>query len=306
MAGAQRKLKAEESNPESPVKKVQKGSVVEQDDDAFDESDVKGMFKALMQQMRSLTGAVEQAGSRASAAQQSALEAKQAAAAVASDLGKMKEEIHELKQVGMRKVVEEVLQSGHRTDNLPARAKQPFSNAPKVHSTESEDKRSRTIGFGQFPKDTKAENIIKFMEGVLEEAREDIEEMFAYGKKFAERGGARFKTSQAMWAYLKGKAGDHTHTYMGHHIYCSADAKARDPQSEDAKRERAVRKMVRAIIEVNGGDGTEVKKHIDTNYKKGVVWWKEGRVAEWMHGSLRLVGQGAQFQDKFDELFKLE
>ncbi|CAK0877261.1 unnamed protein product, partial [Prorocentrum cordatum] len=35
-----------------------------------------------------------------------------------------------------------------------------------------------------------AQDIVKFMEGVLAEAREDVEETSAHGKKFAERGGA--------------------------------------------------------------------------------------------------------------------
>eukprot|EP00959_Pyramimonas_sp_CCMP1952_P140403 2938096-Pyramimonas_sp.AAC.1 len=53
-----------------------------------------------------------------------------------------------------------------------------------------EEKLGRTVNFGRFPEDSKAQDIVKFMEGVLAEAREDVEELFAYGKKFAERGGA--------------------------------------------------------------------------------------------------------------------
>ena len=55
-------------------------------------------------------------------------------------------------------------------------------------SKQERDKDTRTINFGSFPEDTKLKDIITFMEGVLAEVKEDLEEVFAYGEKFAERG----------------------------------------------------------------------------------------------------------------------
>ena len=75
-----------------------------------------------------------------------------------------------------------------------------------VHQGDSEEKRGRTISFGQFPQDSKVGDIVTFLDGVVEEVKEEVEEVFAYGKKFAERGAVRSKTSEAMWEYMKAKA----------------------------------------------------------------------------------------------------
>ncbi|CAK0829574.1 unnamed protein product [Prorocentrum cordatum] len=48
-----------------------------------------------------------------------------------------------------------------------------------------DEKWSRTVCFGKFPEDSKARDLIEFMEGVMAEARHSIEEIFAYCKKFA-------------------------------------------------------------------------------------------------------------------------
>ncbi|CAK0802228.1 unnamed protein product [Prorocentrum cordatum] len=154
--------------------------------------------------------------------------------------------------------------------------------------------------------DSKAPDIVKFMEGVLAEAREDVEETFAYGKGFAERGGARFKTSEAMWKHVRKKAGQHVHKYNGQNLYCNTDYKYRDPTSEDAKRERAVRMMVRKIVEVNGDIGAAVKYKIDTNYFKGIAWFKDERVAAWVDGKMDLVGAGMVWKDHFEKLYAAE
>ena len=78
----------------------------------------------------------------------------------------------------------------------------------------------------------------EFMEGVLAKAREDIEEIYAYGKKFAERGGARFNTSEAMWSYTGKRVGKRERQYKGMKVYCNIDAKAKDPSSEEEMKSR--------------------------------------------------------------------
>ena len=104
------------------------------------------------------------------------------------------------------------------------------------------------------------------------------------------------------------RAGNHQHEYKGTTVYCNADSVRKDGQSDDAAaREKAVRKMVRAIIEVRGGNGKEIKKSIDTDYKKGIVWWKNVRVADgWKDGQLVLTGAAADFRDAFAKLLGLE
>jgi len=103
---------------------------------------------------------------------------------------------------------------------------------------------------------------------------------------------------------MRTNAGGHTHEFQGTRIYCNPDSAAKDPDGDDAMRERAVRKLVRAIIETKGGDGQAVKKDMDANYRKGVVWWQEVRIAECSKTDRKLsfVGGHADFQTAYDKL----
>ena len=50
--------------------------------------------------------------------------------------------------------------------------------------------------------------------------------------------------------------------------------------------------------------GDAVKKEIDTNYKKGIVWWRGPRVAEWdlELGKMVLKGSAAIYEADFQRL----
>ena len=174
-----------------------------------------------------------------------------------------------------------------------------------VVGNKDQEKRSRTITFGDFPTDTKADVIKTFIDGIVDGVKADIEETFAYGKKRSERGGARFNSKDAMWKYMTDHAGNHNHPYAGTTIYCNVDA-AGENKPGDADRVKAVRKIVRLIIEKNGGNGNEVKKKIDTRYNRGIVWWKDERVAEWnaLEGKMHLKGWAMQHEDAFAKLMK--
>ena len=167
--------------------------------------------------------------------------------------------------------------------------------------TDSE-KRARTVTFKTFPKDTNSTDIKTWVDGIIKDV-EGVEESFAFGRKFAERAGVRFSNTESMWKYMTDNAGSHKHSFKGTDIYCNPDNQA-DPKSDSAMRERAVRKVVRAIIETSGGDGTTVKQDIETHYRKGIVWWKEGRVAEWNNADMEMtiLPSGTQFQSAFDKL----
>ena len=112
----------------------------------------------------------------------------------------------------------------------------------------------------------------------------------------AERGAARFVSKEAMWKYMSTKAGKHQHKYADKTIYCNVDGR-RDEVS--AARERAVRKVVRVIIESNGGNGSEAKKSIETDYKKGIVWFYDARVAEWRYGEMVLLWDVQAYAENF-------
>jgi hypothetical protein len=173
----------------------------------------------------------------------------------------------------------------------------------KPQEDEKTEKQQRTITFGTFPEDTKSESIKAFIDATLESVGPDIEEAFTYGKKFAERGAARFKTKAAMWKYMTENAGSHKHSFEGKAIYVNADG-GRDRSDTDKNREKAVRKLVRTVIEKNGGDGKALKSTIDTNYTRGIVRWKDARIGEWDDGSQSMIlkGMAIPFKEHFEML----
>jgi hypothetical protein len=310
---APRKLKAEGSNPEAPEKKkhekdMEENMHVDESAPAWAQH-MQKMLIAVMGKVNDSAKEVNDAMKLAQEAKHEAAEANATVATVAADVADMKKNMQPaIERMAEMETELKAYQTREQRQSVPVWPSKALSSAATGakfdndhKDANAEDKRRRTIGFGQFPKDTKAKDIVKFLEGVLEEARGDIEEVFAYGKKFAERGAARFKTSEAMWAYLKGKAGHHMHMYEGQRIYCNADT-----ASKDIKRDRAVRKLVRTIVEAEVEKDSTVKQHIDTDYKKGIVWYKELRVGEWKDGAMHLSGHAVQYQDRFNELYSAE
>jgi hypothetical protein len=168
-------------------------------------------------------------------------------------------------------------------------------------SEEKIEKAGRTVTFGQFPKDTKSADVVGFIQTVMKPVEDDIEEVFAFGRSRAERGAARFKTKESMWNYMSHNRGEHQHKYQDDTIFCNVDSQA-GGDTEKAAMEKAVRKVVRTIIEKSGGDGPAIKKLIETDYRRGIVWYREVHVAEWHDGSMGLLGEMQQFADHFTAL----
>ena len=81
---------------------------------------------------------------------------------------------------------------------------------------------------------------------------------------------------------------------------------AAERKTGEEDRVKAVRKVVRLIIEKNGRNGSEVKKDLDTNYTKGIVWWNGEQVAEWSasHNKMQLQGWAKQHEEAFAELIE--
>jgi hypothetical protein len=74
----------------------------------------------------------------------------------------------------------------------------------------------------------------------------------------------------------------------------------------DAPREKAIRKLVRTIIEANGGDGSALKAagHLYANYRVGYALWKGDRVAEWdeKSGKVEFTEKGRVYEQAFRKL----
>ncbi len=173
---------------------------------------------------------------------------------------------------------------------------------------EDMEKKTRTVTFGQFPLDTKADEIKNFIDNILESVKGDLQETYAFGKTRAERGAARFTTKTAMWAYMTKNKGKHQHLFKGAKgeakIYCNVDDNG--GVGGGGGKVRAVRKVIRTLIETNGGNGELVKQSIETN-NRGVVRFKDERVAECIEevggdGHMKLLGAMVQHECHFKAL----
>ena len=117
------------------------------------------------------------------------------------------------------------------------------------------------------------------------------------------RVGARFKTCEAMWKDMKANAGNHRHSFKNKSVFVNVDMNLIESTADQAK-VKAMRKVVRIVIEKNGGDGKEVKKHMEAKYGKGRIWWKEERIAAWDEdkGKMILEGWAKQHEQEFIQL----
>ena len=291
-----RKLKAEGSHPDAPERKMPE----------VDMEGAPGWVKQLMKKMDNveakvdgMTTSVDSANQAAKEAKELAVEAKKAVGALEAAVGTI--QATTVTKDSVAKVVKDAMAS-----EFPALVKRDDKGKGKGHgksfSAAPAEKMARTVTFGPFPEDTKSTEIKEFIDSVVQPVAEEVEETFAFGRKFAERGGARFRTEEAMWKYMTTNAGNHQHDHKGVKIYCNADPGGSDAGSEAAQKDRAVRKVVRAIIEANGGEGKVVKQNIDARYRKGVVMWKDARVAEWKNGVMEFTAAGMGFKEAFQKL----
>ena len=212
---------------------------------------------------------------------QVAMEAKSNTTAMSKELIEIKEQ---LKTINMKEDNTEV-------KNLKA----GDTYVPKASPT---DEKQRTLTFGNFPEDTKSEYIIAAIKKKLELVQDELDAdgVYAFGKKFAVRGAARFKTQEAMMAYLRKTDTEKQFEVDGHRIYMNKDV-TKTP--EDLAREKAVRKLVKAFIVGVGGDAELTKKDLHTDYRKGVVWYKEVRAEEYAGGKMHLKGEGTKVEALF-------
>jgi hypothetical protein len=312
MAGQQRKLKAEGSNPEAPTKKSYKTSE-EIDDDEFDESDVKGMFKALMHQMRNVTGAVETATKMAAEAKQAASDAKEAATIAQNEVGHirqdmetLKAEVKELQAESSKKAVRETVADAISSFG-GAGLTQGFGKGGGKDAKKREDK-SKTLVFSNFPSETQEDDIIRKITEIVAEYKADVEEVYAFAKT-GTKGAAKFTSEGAMWKYMTEKKGQHNYQFEGNKIY--AKAGGGDMTDADERREKAVRKAVRVLIEHEGGNGDATKQRIDAKYRWGCVWMKKPdgkweKVAQWnaTDSHMTMLGSAASLQGALDALLR--
>ena len=102
------------------------------------------------------------------------------------------------------------------------------------------EERTRTISFSNFPKGTKADVIKDFIKEKLEDHH--AVDVYTYDQRTT-KGMVRFETVDTMWEYLVSGDGKQKLDFQSRRIYTDTPK-----EGEDAKRERAVWKVVRLLI----------------------------------------------------------
>ena len=244
---------------------------------------------------------IQEAARKAERAAEAASQAKEATAALKAAVDKIKGGA--ISEDALEKAVEKVMDKkwpvlGQSAAGTGGGGKGSGKFGGKGAS--DADKKRRTIRFGKYADETKAETIKKHLGDVVGE-REDVEEIFAYGKVFALWGGVRFKTVDAMWQYMTANAGDHRHDF-------EAGVVQAKPYKEggDSDCDKAVKKLTRAIIEEVGGDGKTVRKNIDPDYRSGIVRYQEkgewSKIGEWDKIAMSIKPASERFVVRFRNL----
>ena len=272
----ERKLKAANSNPEAPERKVQRGSA--SSDELMVDSAAPSWGQNIQKMMICMMGKIDGTADEIMEVKTLATNAKSEAAEASTAVNLLRVEVDTIKK-----------------DINELRERRPGKSEP-------DDEKRRTITFGKFAEDTKSEYIIETVEKLIENFKQDIEDngIFAYGKKFATMGAVRFKTEEAMWTYLKHENTSKCMNIDGHTLYMNRATKG---TSDDQARTKAVRKLVRAIIDEEGG-GAHTRTKIDTNYRRGIVWYHDVRKGDFKDGQMELTNIGAKFGTKFKKLME--
>eukprot|EP00973_Karenia_brevis_P051543 7158762-Karenia_brevis.AAC.1 len=128
--------------------------------------------------------------------------------------------------------------------------------------------------------DTPGAAIKKAIDQKLADVKDLLEESFSYGQ-FADAGAARFKEQEDMWQYLVDHAGNLSFDFEGQQVYIHASDAGKS--KEDRAKSKGVRKLVRTVIEANGGNGAKMKAEgsLYANYRQGCVLWCGERLGTW-------------------------
>ena len=169
---------------------------------------------------------------------------------------------------------------------------------------DEQEEKSRTLTFCNWPKGTESSTIKDFIGKVLKDHVGDLDDdngIFTFGRETARRGAARFKTVALMLKYMRRPEMCWKLMVDDLTIYINRDV--HKPQ-ETINKDRAMRKLIRAIIEevTAGTQGEVTRKLIETKYGRGLLIYKGVKVGAYADGKLELLGDGAKLRKRFDDL----
>ena len=240
-------------------------------------------------------------------------EAKGLALGTKDEVGKLKatmdqqaKDIEELKKQDIERKTEwPKLIAKHAKAFAKASAAASTSAAALKSLTRDAKKKARTIAFETWAAGTESKTIKKTIEEFMEMDKDDLDGdggSFALGEPYAVRGAARFKMEDLIWKFMRDPSQMKKFDVDGNTYYINRDI---HQPAEDITRERAVRKLLRAIIETEGGNATTqaaTRKSISAKYELGLVFYKGKKVGSYLEGKMSLTEEGQELQGKFDTL----
>ena len=166
-----------------------------------------------------------------------------------------------------------------------------------------EEERTRTLTFGNWPKNKGGSIIRTFIADHMKEVEQDLDEdsgVFAYCRGTASRRAARFKTTALMLKYIRSPETEWKFKHENHDIYINRDM---DKPQEEVNRDRQINKLIRAVIEYETGvDGDVTRKLIVARRKRGIVEYKGTKIGKLIDGQMVLPGDGEMLRQKYEAL----
>jgi hypothetical protein len=127
--------------------------------------------------------------------------------------------------------------------------------------------------FGGFENDSDGDDIERCLRTIVQ-GIEGVVNIKALGK-FGIAGKVTFETNDLMWAFIKAHKGvKFAHNGNERAIWYSIEKTTEERQGA-AKMSAIIRGLVKHLVEVNGKDETTARRIIDSDYKKGIVVFKE-------------------------------
>ena len=74
------------------------------------------------------------------------------------------------------------------------------------------------MAFTNFPDETQGSDIVKMIDNVFKDVKEDIEEVYSFGRT-GKGGAARFSNQEAMWSFMTKNKGNHKYEYQSYSGY---------------------------------------------------------------------------------------
>jgi hypothetical protein len=126
---------------------------------------------------------------------------------------------------------------------------------------------------GGFANDSDSEDIEKCLRTIVHGV-EGVESIKSLGK-FGIAGKVTFETNDLMWAFIKAHKGVKFEHNGNHRAIWYSIEKTTEERRAAAKMSAIIRGLVKHLVEIGGKDETTARRIIDSDYKRGIIVFKE-------------------------------